>query len=322
MSDMEEGKLSAEAEAYFSSGGEVLPEDKPNTAIEQPETSAVQEQPQPEAPVTDGDNAEQEGDPNRTVPYGALSKERSRRKEIEAKLQAELTAKAVLEDRWNTLTQAMQQNGVAAAVDDDPEPDPTVDIFAHMQWQGRQNKKVLEQIQERETQAVQQQQVQAQERAVADYWQDSCQEFATQSPDYGDAVHFLSETRDKQLQSMAAAYPQFQTQEGRNQQMNAELRDIVITAAKTGQSPAQVIYNMSKAYGFTGAAPAPNAAAEQLKTIQDAQSRNKTVAQASGAPSGDVLTSQAIADMTPEDFERWYTKPENQTRLIKVLGGR
>lgn len=159
MSDMEEGKLSAEAEAYFSSGGEVLPEDKPNTAIEQPETSAVQEQPQPEAPVTDGDNAEQEGDPNRTVPYGALSKERSRRKEIEAKLQAELTAKAVLEDRWNTLTQAMQQNGVAAAVDDDPEPDPTVDIFAHMQWQGRQNKKVLEQIQERETQAVQQQQV-------------------------------------------------------------------------------------------------------------------------------------------------------------------
>lgn len=322
MSDMEESKLSAEAEAYFSSGGEVLPEDKPNTDTEPPETSAVQEQPQPETPVPDSDGSEQEGDPNRTVPYGALSKERSRRKDIEAKLQAEITARAVLEDRWNTLTQAMQENGEAAAVEDDPEPDPAVDIFAHMQWQGRQNKKVLEQIQERETQAAQQQQAQAQERAVADYWRDSCQEFATQTPDYGNAIHYLSETRDKQLQSMAAAYPQFQTQEGRNLQMNAELRDIVITAAKTGQSPAQVIYDMSKAYGFSGAAPAANAAAEQLQTIQDAQSRNKTIAQASGAPSGDALTAQAIADMSDKDFERWYSKPENQARFMKALGGR
>lgn len=321
MSDMEEGKLSAEAEAYFSSGGEVMPEDKPDIAVTQSETNANQEPPQPGTPAVEGDESGQDGDPNRTVPYGALSKERSRRKEIEARLQAEITAKAVLEDRWNTLTQAMQQP-VAPAVDDDPEPDPNVDIFAHTQWQNRQNKKILDQLQERESQEQQQRQVQAQENAVADYWRDSSQEFAEKTPDYSAAVHFLSETRDKQLQSMASAYPQFQTQEGRFQQMNAELRDIVITAAKTGQSPAQVIYDMSKAYGFSGAAPAVNAAAEQLQTIQDAQSRNKTVAQASGAPSGDVLTAQAIADMSDKDFERWYSKPENQARFMKALGGR
>ncbi len=321
MSDMEEGKLSAEAEAYFSSGGEVMPEDKPDIAATQPETSATQEPPQPEAPVVEGDESGQDGDPNRTVPYGALHKERTKRKELEQKLQAEATAKAVLEDRWNTLTQAMQQQATPAA-DDDPEPDPNVDIFAHTQWQNRQNKKMLDQLQERESQAQQQQHVQAQEKAVADYWHDSSQEFAAKTPDYSAAVHFLSETRDKQLQSMASAYPQFQTQEGRFQQMNAELRDIVITAAKTGQSPAQVIYDMSKAYGFSGVTQAVNAAAEQLQTIQDAQSRNKTVAQASGSPSGDALTAQAIADMSDKDFERWYSKPENQSRFMKALGGR
>ncbi|MDM7852362.1 hypothetical protein [Pseudochrobactrum kiredjianiae] len=321
MSDMEEGTLSAEAEAYFSSSGEVMPEDKPDTETAQPETSAVQEPQQPENPAVDGDSAEQDGDPNRTVPYGALHKERSKRKELEAKLQAEATEKAVLADRWNMLTQAMQQQN-APAVDDDPEPDPTVDIFAHTHWQSRQNKKMLDQLQERETQAAQQQQAQGQERAVADYWHHTSQEFSAQTPDYNDAIKYLSDTRDKQLQSMAAAYPQFQTQEGRNSQMNAELRDIVITAAKTGQSPAQVVYSMSKAYGFTGAAPAANAVVEQLQTIQDAQSRNKTVAQASGNPSGDALTAQAIADMSDRDFERWYSKPENQARFMKALGGR
>lgn len=321
MSDMEEGKLSAEAEAYFSSGGEVMPEESPDMSLSQSETGVTQEPPQPETLAVEGDENGQDGDPNRTVPYGALSKERSRRKEIEAKLQAEITAKAVLEDRWNTLTQAMQQQATPAT-DDDPEPDPNVDIFAHTQWQNRQNKKILDQLQERESQAQQQKQVQAQEKAVADYWHDSSQEFAAKTPDYSAAVHFLSETRDKQLQSMATAYPQFQTQEGRFQQMNAELRDIVITAAKTGQSPAQVIYDMSKAYGFAGGASASNAVAEQLQTIQDAQSRNKTVAQASGAPSGDVMTAQAIADMSDKDFERWYSKPENQARFMKALGGR
>ena len=321
MSDMEEGKLSAEAEAYFSSGGEVMPENKPDTDTAQPETNAVQEQLQPEMPVIDGDGAEQEGDPDRKVPYGALHKERAKRKELEQKLQAEATAKAVLEDRWNTLAQVMQQTN-EPAVDDDPEPDPNIDVFAHVQWQNRQNKKLLDQLQERESNAVQQQQVQAQEKAVADYWQDSSQEFAAKTPDYNAAVHFLSETRDKQLQSMATAYPQFQTQEGRFQQMNAELRDIVITAAKTGQSPAQVIYDMSKAYGFAGGASASNAVAEQLQTIQDAQSRNRTVAQASGSPSGDAMTAQAIADMSDKDFERWYSKPENQARFMKALGGR
>lgn len=316
MSDMEEGKLSAEAEAYFSSGGEVMPE-----AI--PGTDTTEDEPQsPETPVIEDEGAEPEDRPNRTVPYDALHKERSRRKEVEAKLQTEATAKAVLEDRWNMLAQVMQQQEIAAGeADADPEPDPNVDIFAHLQWQSRQNKKMLDHMQEQQDHAAQQQQVHAQEKAVADYWQHSSQEFLSQTPDYGDAVHFLSETRDKQLQSMAAAYPQFQTAEGRMQQMNAELRDIVITAAQTGQSPAQVIYDMSKAYGFAGAAPV-NAAADQLQTIQNAQSRNKTVAQASGTPSGDVLTSQAIADMSPEDFERWYTKPENHARLIKVLGGR
>ena len=321
MSDMEEGTLSAEAEAYFSSGGEVVPETKPDTDTAQPDVSTAQDAPQLETPVIEGEGSEQEGDPDRKVPYGALHKERTKRKELEAKFQAEATAKAVLEDRWNMLTQAMQQKEAAAA-DEDPEPDPTVDIFAHTQWQNRQTKKMLDQMQERESQVAEQQHIQTQERAVSDYWNHTSQEFSAQTPDYGDAVKYLSETRDKQLLSMASAYPQFQTQEGRLQQMNAELRDIVITAAKTGQSPAQVVYDMSKAYGYSGKAQAQNGVADQLQTIQDAQSRNKTVAQATGAPSGDVLTADAIANMSEKDFERWYSKPENQTRFMKVLGGR
>jgi len=312
MSEENQGGLSASEAAYFESGGETeitvelpsIPEDTPAHPI----PAAVD----PENPPHDAaDNA----DKNKFVPHGALHAEREERKKLQTQLAELQTKSAVLEDRWNTILKVQQPQEETKAP-----PDPNEDIFAYSKWQAEQLEALKAKVEGREQQEVQSRQQMEQEQAVWSEWSQSAQSFASQTPDFGDAVKFLSGAREKQLTAMARVDPRFADQNGRTQQINAELKGIILAAKQQGISPAEAVYQIAKDYGFTAPMPDPAQTSEKIEQIDAAQNASRTLAATSGKPAGDALTAQAIADMPAAEFDRWLSKPENQQRFNKLMG--
>jgi hypothetical protein len=313
MSEENQGGLSASEAAYFESGGETeivndapAPEPAPSP---EPDQSLIAS----EAEAMPGT----EPDKTKFVPHGALHAEREERKKLQAQFEELRTKNAVLEDRWNTILTARQPAQEEAKAP----PNPEEDIFAYAKWQGEQVEALKAKIEGDEKARAAQTQETAQEQAVWNEWSQSAQSFAAQTPDFGDAVKFLSEAREKQLTAMSRVDPRFANPQGRTQQINAELKSIVLAAKQQNISPAEAVYQIAKDYGFTPPMPDPQVTSEKIDQLDAAQAASRTLAATSGKPSGDALTAQAIADMSAADFDRWYSKPENQRRFQSIMGG-
>jgi hypothetical protein len=314
MSEENQGGLSASEAAYFESGGEteIIAEPaatpEPAPVVEQdPEQIAAEAVVEPGA----------EPDKNKFVPHGALHAEREERKKLQVKLEELTTKSAILEDRWNTILTARQtpQEEVKAP------PNPEEDIFAFAKWQGEQLKELQDKIAGREQQETQSRQQSEQEQAVWNEWNSSVQTFAAEKPDFKDAAQFLSDTREKQLVALGRVDPRFRDQQARTAQINAELKGIVFAAKQQGVSPAEMVYQISQDYGFAPKAPDPVVTSEKIEQIDAAQNASRTLAASPGKQAGDALNAQSIADMSREEFDRWYSKPENQRRFDKMMGG-
>lgn len=310
MSEENQNGLSASEAAYFESGGETeITVEAPTPGAEQ-QPAAVE--PTPEAVIESAAD-----DKNKFVPHGALHAEREERKKIQAQLEEFKTKHAILEDRWNTILTARQPAQEEAKAP----PNPDEDIFAYAKWQGEQVEALKAKIEGDEKARAAQLNETAQEQAVWNEWSQSAQSFAAQTADFGDAVKFLSSARDKQLTAMARVDPRFANPQGRVQQINAELKSIVLAAKQQGVSPAEAVYNIAKDYGFTAPLPDPQVTSEKIEALDAAQNASRTLAASPGKQPGDALTAQAIADMSPAEFERWHSKPENQARFNQLMGG-
>lgn len=307
------GGLTAAEEAYFSSGGEAEIAAEPASTIE-PSPEQQAQQPEPEAAPQDRDEK------GRFVPHQALHAEREEHKKTKAELEQIRQQQAILNDRWNTLLTATKQP------EQTPEapPDPNEDIFAYAKWQGDQLKALQERVESRDKTEQQQRQIAEQDREVWNHWSQSAQSYATEAPDFGDAVKFLSETRTNQLKALAAVDPRFADDNGILGQINAELRSIVVAAKEKGQNPARVVHELAKAYGFAAKAPeaAPNnGLTEKLAQIDAAQTASRTLAASPGRNAGDPISPEAIANMSNAEFEAWMKVPENARRFNSMMGG-
>jgi hypothetical protein len=312
MSEENQGGLSASEAAYFESGGET--EIVNDTPTPEPQQPAVVE-PQPEAVIEPG----AEPDKTKFVPHGALHAEREERKKLQAQFEELRTKNAVLEDRWNTILTARQPTQ-----EEVKPPNPEEDIFAYSKWQADQLQALQQKIETREQQEAQSRQQTEQEQALWNEWNQSVQSFAAQTADFKDAAQFLSDAREKQLVALSRVDPRFANPQARTQQINAELKGIVLAAKQQGMSPAEMVYQISKDYGFAGAqqpAPEPHVISEKIEALDAAQAASRTLASSNGKAAGDALTAQAIADMSPAEFERWHSKPENQARFQALMGG-
>lgn len=321
-------ELSAEEQAYFESGGESGFKEAPATeqpTQEQPADGlqAETEQTAPEG-VNNGETQPRD-DKGKFVPHQALHAEREEHKKTKAQLEEIARKQAVLEDRWNTLLTVKQQQEQPA---EETPPDPNEDIFAAFAYQQKKFNELQTQIQEREQQQTQATQAQQEEQALWNEWSVSAQQFATTTPDFGDSVKYLSEMRDKQLQALSIANPQFANPAGRNAQINAELKQIVQAAKQQGMSPAEAVYQISKGYGFTGAQPAPQPGQQpntqmpdNLARIEEAMAASRSVAQSPGGSGGGQMTPQQIADMAPAEFDRWIGDPKNERLFNELMGG-
>ncbi len=304
------GDLSADETAYFESGGETALPPEP----EQPaETKPEEQQPDPQPRDEKG----------KFVPHQVFHAEREEHKRTKAEVQELREFRAKVEERlkWtDALLQPHQQ-----PKDEDPEPDPNQDIFAHNAWLKRQVSKVTQERAQERQQIEQARQAEQQEAALWQSWHDDAADFKNTVPDFGDAAQFLAEARDKQLQALAVVEPQFRTKEGRDRQMNAELAQIIQQARSTGVRSTQAIYDIAKSWGFTGAGPAaqgqPPALSEKLAGIAKAQEASRSVGQTSGRAGDDPLSAEAILNMPEKEFMEWVKVPANEKRFRQLTEG-
>lgn len=306
--------------AYFESGGDNPAPKVETPAAEAPEPVEGAAEAEVQAYAVYPVDAEPKKDEK--VPLATLleerkqfKEERRRREEIERNL-------AVLNDRWETMLRASQGQQEGPKADEDPEPDPNVDIFAHQAWVSRQIKKENERRAQHEAQTAEQQRSAQLETQVSQYWHGSAAEFAKTTPDFTEAAGFLAKSRDKQLAAMASINPQLATEQGRNAVINAELKNIVIACAQQGKSPAEAVYAMAKEWGYAGKAPAPaeNDPTKQVADLAAAVEGAKSLGSIGGGRVAGT-SAQSIADMSDKEFEVWSAKPENMAKWRAAAGG-
>ncbi|TBG78614.1 hypothetical protein ELG76_04160 [Rhizobium leguminosarum] len=316
MPDENQGGLSASEAAYFESGGntEVIPEAAPPpAAIDGAPPAAEPGGPTAELPAGERDEK------GRFVPHQALHAEREEHKKTKSALEEISRKQAVLEDRWNTilkLKEPAKEEPVAP-------PDPNEDIFAFSKWQADQLKALSEKVESRDKQEEQARTVAEQERGVWNEWSQSATAYAAEKADFGDAVKFLSDARTKQLAAFGTIDPNFANEQGRLNQINNELRQIVLTAKQAGQNPAAVVYEIAAAYGYAPAAPDPGKLElpDKLAQIDAAQNASRTLTTAGGRNATEPMTAEAIASMQPHEFEAWMKAPGNERLFAKIMGG-
>lgn len=310
-------QLSDSEAAYFESGG--------NTEI----VAAPEPAPSPEpAPVIDPaavapvDGQQERDDKGRFVPHQALHAEREEHKKTKAELETIRQRQAVLDDRWNTILKLQEQPKQEPTAP----PDPNEDIFAFSKWQADRLKELEEKVTSRDKQEEQARTVAQEEQAVWNHWSESANAYAAQQTDFGDAVKFLSDARTKQLAALGVVEPAFSSEQGRLNQINAELRQIVVNAKQSGQNPAEVVYRIASAYGYApqqqqqadqGKAALP----EKLAAIDAAQNASRTLATPGGRSAAEPMTAETIANMSATEFDAWYKAPENQRLFSKIMGG-
>jgi hypothetical protein len=304
-------ELDADTKAYFESGGEKLPAEpakQPDAATEKP-AGAVSDDKAAQAAV--------EGDKQpTTVPLRALQEEREEKKALREELRKISEERAILSDRWQTLLTMQQEQPKADA---DPEPDPNKDIFAHNAWLKRQFDKLNGDISTRNQQEQQARQVAEGEQKVWNYWHQDAAAYKAQSPEFDDAVKWASEYRTNQLKAMASLYPQFGNEQGIVQQINSELRDLVITAAKSGVSPAKAVHDLAKSWGYKGKA----AEIDPAKVIADAnkgKDAEVSLSTMGGSAAPGPKSAEDVAAMSPTEFEAWLAK-NGEKGFRRLMGG-
>lgn len=305
-------EFTPEETAYFESGGETPIPDSEGAApqAETPDQPAQpEEQPQPQ----------ERDDKGRYVPHQALHAEREEHKKTKAELDAIRQQQAVLNDRWNTIL-ALKEQETKQEEPAQP-PDPEKDIFAYSKWQAEQMDALQKELADEKAQAQQRAQIEQQEAAIWNEWENANRSYAAEAPDYADAVKWLSETRVNQLRAFASINPAFASDEGINRQIDAELRSIIIGAREAGVSPAKVVHDLAVSWGFKSATPAEPKLPDQLAAVAKAQEAAKTVGQVPGRAGGDALTPDALAAMKPEEFQRWYADPKNARIFEQMMGG-
>jgi hypothetical protein len=188
----------------------------------------------------------------------------------------------------------------------------------------RQLDKVTGTIAERDRQAQEQTQAAEGERRVWSYWNETAQAEKAENPEFEDAVKYLSDMRTKQLKSLAGVHPGFRSDDGIVKQINSELRDLIIAAAQNGSSPAKVVFQMAKEWGYQGKAPPPPdplVLPDSLKRVEQAQSQSRTIATAPGRAGGDEMTPEALLALPEPEFAAWMNVPANARKYKAWMGG-
>ena len=316
--------LSPAEQEYFKSGGEkteaLAPKeaepDKKEEAKPAEAAKPAESQDEPEPGELDADGKPK--NPGRWVNHGAFHAERERRKAAEGKIN-ELSEKfARADERMRLLSEAMSRPQQEQQQEQQP-PDPEVDIFGAHKWAVGEINRLKAQVGETAKQTQEQQAAQNAERELHSAYLADAREFSGKTADFPTAYQHLLVARDRQLTKIG-----YSAQE-RQSLIHDEEKGLVQRAIKLGRSPAEMLYELSQELGYKKAEPVQEQpvvngkAAEQIDKIKQGQEASKSLSSAGGSPT-DVLTAEALANMSEDEFAAWMAKtPKHQQRAM--MGG-
>jgi len=281
----EEGLVDEEAGGSLTESGEVA------TPVE--ETSAPQ-----------GDTLETKYEKSKK----ALKEERElNRQKREELLTSHATELARANERLRMIQESLQiqaQQQAQAQVTPEEIPNAEDDPIGYMNWKlGKQEQELTALKNQTEQQTYQQaQQAQAIEKYnhFMNTYTAKVQEFAQETPDFGDAYRFAVKDKNDELILQGYHDPA-----ERNRRIKGYEFDIVWQAFQDGADPAKRIYEYAKHRGYTGPAPvqeAPPASPTPAPVANLEDARAKQAASqslgslGSGAPAG-TLTLQTLIEM-------------------------
>jgi len=304
--------MTAEEEAFFSSGGEGTIPTGEGGGEGSGETSGTVEGGEggtPKAPDTSTTK-------NDHVPLATFLEEKNARKEMARQLAdaqkqiAEFTGKFSIIDR---LKLAGADPGT-----EQPAAPPTVedDIFGAV----KHTNETVAQLQKRlDDQAAAEKKAREDAAAQTDFvnrYRNDAETFQKATPDYRTAYDFLLQSRAAELQAIG-----YDTPEALHQALIADETAIAEMAFSKNKSPAEMIYALAKQRGYKAAAPDPSKGkgAEKLETIERGQAANKSLSSTGGSAGDADMTAEALIAMPADEFEAWCNK--NPAKARRLFGG-
>jgi len=240
-----------------------------------------------------------------TVPQGALHAERERRKAAETELKN-------LQEQLGAIQKMREQ---VAGRKPDALPEPSADDpagLAHLRAELEKTRgEVTRVTQSMETAALNQQELQQ----LGSFMGQSEAEFRKTKPDYDAAIDHVVQARARELSFYGLTPAQIQAT------IAEEATDIVRAAVAQGRDPAELGYQIALTRGYVPKAAdtetKPNGsggAQAVLDAIEKAKAAGKSLGSGGGAASPN-LTAEAVAALSPDEFEAIYSTPEGRKMI-------
>lgn len=250
----------------------------------------------------------------KNVPLKALQEERQRRQELQDRLASREQQTQAMEQRFQQMQQLwLQQQQVQIQQQQPQQPPAPVPTFVddpegYVNHLKAQFEAKIAELQGYQQQAVQHQQADYQGQQLARQVAVAEQEFIKTTPDYADAANYFAQR--KQLEYAALGADPITIQ----QQLQRDYQGIAVAAAQTGRNPAELLYNLSKAVGYTKALAKP--AGQGAKPAKPAAPTSLSdVAGAPRAPDEEGgVTLESISQMTDAEFDKFFNNMARGSR--------
>lgn len=347
----DEGGLSADETAYFSSKGadtEAFERAYGSGATAKPEGG--QREQQTETPASDAlkgaetpseehdDDDDDAGHQNGTVPHGRFHKERERRRAAEARERDQAIKFARAEERLNILNEMISQGIVKQPEGQQPpangqqpakksaleeaDINPDEDIIGAFHQNQRRLKEMMELMKGNEVKAEKTEH-QQREAGFGQAYRNDALAFKEKTPDFGNAYAYLVGNYAAELRLNGM------TDEAQIKATIVEAeKDLVRNTIGQGKSPSELIYALAKQRGYRvqeqqtpEETPAPEPGAEvrdKIKTIQRGQKTTPTLTN-SGGGAEKPLTMASLVDMDDDEFAR-RTKGMSKEQRYRTFG--
>lgn len=264
------------------------------------------------------------GDPDpyagrKQVPLGALQEERARRQELQQQLQQQSEHNQRLQDRFNQFMERWQQSQQPAAQPQPQQPEPVQipnfidDPEGHIAALRQQFQQQLDEVRQYQQGTIQQQQATQQGQRLAQHTAAQEAEFVKTTPDYQNAADFFAQRKLAEYAALGADPVSAQ------QALMRDYQSLAIGAAQRGGNAAQMLYNLAKAMGYAGAAPAaPGKAPAAPPAVQAPKQAPTSLAGLGGAPvtpgETGALTLESLAEMSDAEFDKLFAQMERGSR--------
>ena len=276
--------------------------DTENPEADLPETEEVVEEitdsPEP-LEAEGGDPESPSTQEEKMVPYGALHSERKMRQE-QARELAELRRwREVADERLAMLSKPPEYEL--------PPPDFDEDPVAALNYKIDKLSGKFEGQEKQTQEQIQQQKYDRQRANLLDTYQREAGRFAEQQPDFRDGYKYWLSAWRQELETMGYSEREIPNV------LEQEEEKLVLRALEAGDNPAERVYRAAKLRGYK---PSGNPA-QKIDQLKKGQSAARTMS--GGGKTGAPLTAQALAEMSPEEFDEMLTKHPEQFR--RAMGG-